>query len=144
MVRCVTLCDDCGGMKLIAALAIFATTLPAQTERAPYRLVTAVRTWAVPEVTRVAIEVRGDFHFRSDRLHNPERVYFDITNCRPYIDSKRFYSKDLDDPLVKRVRVAETNPGITRVVLELGAGAEVTTSQLSNPNRLIIELRASS
>jgi N-acetylmuramoyl-L-alanine amidase len=39
------------------------------------------------------------------------------------------------------VRVAETTPGTTRIVLDLGAAVEVSVSQLSNPNRLMIELR---
>ena len=127
-------------MKPIAAVAISVTALFAQTERHPFRSVTAIRNWSLAEVTRVAIEVSGDFEFRSDRLHNPERIYFDILNARPLFNAKRFYSKDLDDKLVKRVRVAETNPGITRVVLDLGEPAEVTSSQLSHPSRLIIEV----
>jgi N-acetylmuramoyl-L-alanine amidase len=129
-------------MKPIAALAISAITLLAQTERPPLRSVSAVRNWSLTDVTRVAIEVSGDFQFRSDRLHDPERVYFDILNSRPLLDSKRIYSKELDDKLVKRIRVAETNPGITRVVLDLAASVEVSTSQLSNPNRLMIEVRS--
>jgi N-acetylmuramoyl-L-alanine amidase len=129
-------------MKLIAALAISAIPLLAQTERPPLRSVNAVRSWSLTDVTRVAIEVSGDFQFRSDRLHDPERVYFDILNSRPLLDSKRIYSKELDDKLVKRIRVAETNPGITRVVLDLAASVEVSTSQLSNPNRLMIEVRS--
>jgi len=128
-------------MKLIFALAISYATLLAQTDKPELHTVTAVRNWSVADVTRVAIEVSGSFQIRSDRLSNPDRVYFDILNSHPRIDSKRFYSKQLDDKLVKRIRVAETNPGITRVVLELQEGAEVTTSQLSNPNRLIIEVR---
>src|SRR5437870_12177701 len=104
MVRCVTLCnDDYGHMKLIAAVAISVTTLLAQTVGPPFRSVTAIRNWSLGEVSRVAIEVSGDFEFRSDRLHNPERIYFDILNARPLFNSKRFYSKELDDKLVKRV-----------------------------------------
>ena len=87
----------------------------AQNERAPLHSVTAVRTWTLADVTRIAIEVSGDFNFRSDRLHNPERVYFDILNARPRIDAKRVWSREIDDPLVQRVRAAETIPGITRV-----------------------------
>jgi len=131
-------------MKRIAALAISIASLFAQTDtpdRPPVRLVTAVRHWSVGDVTRVAIEVSGSFQIRSDRLHNPERVYFDILNSNPRIDSRRFYSKEFEDKLVKKVRVAETNPGITRVVLELTEGVEISTSQLSNPNRLMIEVR---
>ena len=43
---------------------------------------------------------------------------------------------------MQRVRVAETNPGTTRVVVDLAGPVEINTSQLSNPHRLIIELRA--
>jgi N-acetylmuramoyl-L-alanine amidase len=129
-------------MKLIAALAVSVCMLNAQTDRRALYSVTAVRHWSLSGATRVAIEVSGDFRFRSDRLHNPERIYFDILDARPRIDSRRFYSEDLDDNLVKRIRAAETVPGITRVVLELNRDVEATTSQLANPNRLIIEVRA--
>jgi N-acetylmuramoyl-L-alanine amidase len=104
-------------------------------------LVTAVRHWSLSGVTRVAIEVSGNFQFRTERLHNPERVYFDILEARPRLGSRRFYSEDLDDKRVTRLRAAETVPGVTRVVLELGADVEVGTSQLANPNRLIVEVR---
>jgi N-acetylmuramoyl-L-alanine amidase len=128
-------------MKLIAALAVSVPLLVAQTDRGALHSVTAVRHWSLTGVTRVAIEVSGDFQFRTDRLHNPERVYFDILDARPRMASRRFYSEDLDDKLVKRIRAAETKPGVTRVVLELNADADATTSQLANPNRLIIEVR---
>jgi N-acetylmuramoyl-L-alanine amidase len=128
-------------MKLIAALAISVSILVAQTERPALHSVTAVRHWSLSGVTRVAIEVSGDFRFRTDRLHNPERIYFDILDAHPRLDSRRFYSESLDDKLVTRIRAAETAPGITRVVLELNGDVEAVTSQLANPNRLIVELR---
>ncbi len=131
-------------MKPLAALAISATMLFAQNDRASVHSVTAIRNWSLADSTRIAVEVSGDFNFRTDRLHNPERVYFDILNARPRLDAKRAWSKDINDKLVQRVRVAETNPGTTRIVLDVAAAVEVSTSQLSNPNRLIIELRAGS
>jgi N-acetylmuramoyl-L-alanine amidase len=127
-------------MKLIAALVISTTLLSAQSAR-PMNSVTAIRHWSLSDITRVAIEVSGDFEFRSDRIHNPERIYFDILNARPRVDAKRIYSLVIDDKLVQKVRVAETVPGVTRIVLDLAGEATVTTSQLSNPNRLIVELR---
>ena len=113
----------------------------AQGDRASVHSVTAIRHWSLDEVTRVAVEVSGDFNFRTDRLHNPERVYFDILNARPRVDARRIWSSDINDKLVQRVRVAETNPGTTRIVLDLAGPVEVSTSQLSSPHRLIIELR---
>ena len=129
-------------MKQIAALAISVPMLFAQGDRGSLHAVTAVRNWSLAEITRVAIEVSGDFRFRADRLHNPERIYFDILDARPRIDSSRIWSRDINDRLVQRVRVAETTPGTTRIVFDLTGAVEVSTSQLSNPNRLIVELRA--
>ena len=70
-------------MKLLLALAISVSLLAAQDDHEPMRSVTAVRTWTLSDVTRIAVEVSGDFTFRTDRLHNPERVYFDVLNARP-------------------------------------------------------------
>jgi N-acetylmuramoyl-L-alanine amidase len=129
-------------MKLIATLAMSATVLAAQSARPTVNSVTALRHWSQPDVTRIAIEVSGEFEFLTDRLHNPERIYFDILNTRPRLDSRRFYTQTLDDKLVQKVRATETKPGVTRIVLDLATDAVATTSQLTNPDRLIIELRA--
>ena len=129
-------------MKPLAALAISATMLFAQNERPSVYAVTDVRNWSLSDVTRIAVEVSGDFKFRTDRLHNPERVYFDIPNAQPRLDTRRTWSRDINDKLVQRVRVAETRPGTTRIVVDLARPVEVSASQLSSPNRLIIELRA--
>ncbi|MBV9745176.1 MAG: AMIN domain-containing protein, partial [Acidobacteriia bacterium] len=130
-------------MKLMAAIAVSVPLLAGPVFAQPYS-VTAVRHWTVGGVTRIAIQVTGEFEVRSDRLHNPERVYFDIHDARPLFENRRrFYSEEVDDPLLKRMRVAETTPGVTRLVLELADGVEATPSQLSNPHRLMIELRHS-
>ena len=104
--------------------------------------VTAVRAWSFPDITRVAVEVNGDFTFRSDRAHNPERIFFDLTGAVPRVAGHRFVKKEVGDKLLKRVRVAETQPGVTRIVLDLEAPVEFTASQLSSPDRLMIELHA--
>jgi N-acetylmuramoyl-L-alanine amidase len=129
-------------MKLLAAVAMTATILAGQPSRAQLHSVTAVRHWSLPETTRIAVEVSGDFEYRTERLHNPERVYYDILNSRPRFEGKRLYKETLDDKMVTGVRVAETLPGVTRVVLDLTGPVEATASQLTNPNRLMIELRA--
>jgi N-acetylmuramoyl-L-alanine amidase len=126
-------------MKLVA-LALLGSLLLAQ---GPARdtAVTGVRTWPTPEGTRVAIEVNGSFEYKYDRLQNPDRVYFDIKGATPRIDGRRIWSRQVTDKLVQRVRVAETQPGVTRVVVELTGPVDVTPSHLVSPNRLIIDMR---
>ena len=128
-------------MKLVATAAVTAMLLMGQSDSSPQRSVTAVRHWSLKDITRVAIEVSGPFEVRSDRLHSPERVYFDILNSHLHIPPKLYYTETVGDDLLAKIRVAETTPGITRVVLDLTGDATTSTSTLTNPDRLIIELR---
>ena len=93
-------------------------------------------------MTRVAIEVSSDFTFKYNVLTNPERLFFDIHGARPQMVSKGAHTIAVGDALVQQIRVAETQPDVTRVVFDLTQAASVTTSQLSNPSRLVIELRS--
>lgn len=103
--------------------------------------VTAVRYWSLGDVTRVAIEATGAFGFRSDRLSNPDRVYFDLPGTVPALEHKGINTIPVGDPLVRQIRVAETQKGTTRIVLDLVTAVEISTSVLENPDRLIVELR---
>jgi N-acetylmuramoyl-L-alanine amidase len=126
-------------MKILAAVAV---AIPLVAADAQLHSVTAVRHWPAADTTRVAVEVSGEFQFKTDRLHNPERVYFDILNSRPKFENRRLYSEEVSDRFLKRIRVAETTAGVTRVVLDLADSVDSSTSELINPHRLIIELRA--
>jgi N-acetylmuramoyl-L-alanine amidase len=103
--------------------------------------VTAVRFWTLPEATRIAVETNGEFRFRSDKLDNPDRIFFDLLGAKPRMGVKGIHTTPVGDKLLKRIRVAETQPGMTRVVLDLESAVDYTASQLSNPDRLVIELR---
>ncbi len=107
--------------------------------------VTAVRFWSLGDVTRIAIEVSSDFTFKYNHLSDPERLFFDIHGARPDLTSGARNGGQtivVGDTLVGQIRVAETQPEVTRIVLDLAQTTSVTTSQLSNPNRLMIELRS--
>jgi len=108
---------------------------------APPGKVTAVRFWSLGDVTRVAIEVSSDFQYKYDRLTSPDRLFFDIEGARPQMVAKGMYVIPVGDSLLRQIRIAETQPGVTRVVLDLEKPAEFTASQLSSPDRLMIELR---
>src|SRR4051794_7363114 len=78
--------------------------------------VTDVRFWTLSEVTRIAIQTNGEFRFRSDHLNNPERLFFDVLATKPHQGAKGVRVIPVDDKLLKRIRIAETQPGMTRVV----------------------------
>lgn len=127
---------------LIAAVAVTAAgTAFMQPARGQSLQVSAVRTWSLEGVTRVVIQVSGDFEHHADRLANPDRVFFDIFRARPSFDGQRTFSAEVGDRFVSRVRAAETLPGVTRVVLDLASPVDFTAARLSNPSRLVIELR---
>jgi N-acetylmuramoyl-L-alanine amidase len=104
--------------------------------------VTAVRFWSLGGVTRIAIETDGDFEVKSDRLDNPDRLFFDLTGTKPTLSHKSMTVIPVSDHFVRQIRVAEPQHNVTRVVLDLEASVEPSISRLDNPTRLIIELRA--
>jgi N-acetylmuramoyl-L-alanine amidase len=124
---------------LLLLLATSVGVCPAQ--HAPQLEVTAVRFWTLSDVTRIAIETNGEFRFRSDQLNNPDRLFFDLLGTRPRLGVRGVQTKPVGDKLLKRIRIAETQPGMTRIVLDLESPVDFTASQLSNPDRLMIELR---
>jgi hypothetical protein len=128
-------------MRWLAAFAMSVSLLTAQAVREPLRSVTAVRYWTLAGSARVAVTVSGDFAFRTARLHHPERVYFDILNSAPRFHAGSVYTETLEDPLLSRIHVAPNQVDVTRVVLDLAEGTDISTSRLVNPDRLMIELR---
>jgi N-acetylmuramoyl-L-alanine amidase len=95
-------------------------------------------------MTRVSIEVSSDFKYYAERVPKPDRLFFDIKGARPAMAEQKMHVIPVGDGLVHQIRVAETQPGVTRVVLDLEEHtplAEYSTSQLANPNRLVIEIR---
>src|SRR6476646_9848095 len=47
--------------------------------------VTAVRFWSTGDATRVAVEISGEFKYRSDHLETPPRLFFDVQDTRPAV-----------------------------------------------------------
>jgi N-acetylmuramoyl-L-alanine amidase len=106
--------------------------------------VTAVRFWSLGDVTRISIEVSSDFKLHQERLSEPDRLFFDVQGARPGMVEKGMHVIPVGDALLKQIRVAETQPGVTRVVLDLEArtpAVAYTASQLSGPDRLMVELK---
>ena len=103
--------------------------------------VTSVRHWSKPGYTRVAIGLERDIKFDAQRIDNPERIFFDLldTNLTSALLGKTF---DVDDGLLKKIRVAQFQPGKARIVLEVEDRSDYTTFLLTDPPRLIIDVHS--
>ena len=101
--------------------------------------VTAIRHWSTPDYTRVAIDLESDVKFGSQRIANPDRIFFDLrdTKLASTLVGKSF---DVDDGFLKKIRVAQFQPGRTRVVLEVDSLSTYEAFLLPNPYRLIIDI----
>ncbi len=101
--------------------------------------VTGVRHWSTPDYTRVAIDVEQEVKFASQRISHPDRIFFDLRDTRlaSTLVGKTF---DVDDGFLKKIRVAEFQPGRTRIVLEVDDLASYDAFLLPDPYRLIIDI----
>ncbi|MFY9701134.1 MAG: N-acetylmuramoyl-L-alanine amidase [Terriglobales bacterium] len=101
--------------------------------------VTGVRHWSTPDYTRVAIDVEQEIKFDSQRIAHPDRIFFDLRDTRlaSTLVGKTF---DVDDGFLKKIRVAESQPGRTRIVLEVDDLANYDAFLLPDPYRLIIDI----
>jgi N-acetylmuramoyl-L-alanine amidase len=110
-------------------------------ESNPHRLprVTAIRHWSTPDYTRVAIDLESEVKFGSQRISHPDRIFFDLrdTKLASTLVGKTF---EVDDGFLKKIRVAQFQPGRTRVVLEVDDLSTYEAFLLPNPYRLIIDI----
>ena len=104
-------------------------------------LVTGIRHWSTPDYTRVAVDLGGDIAFSSDRIANPERIYFDLHNSHlsSTLAGKTF---SVEDGFLHRIRIAQFQERETRLVLEVDRECEYSAFLLPNPTRLIVDIRS--
>jgi N-acetylmuramoyl-L-alanine amidase len=129
--------------RILWTAAIFAIPPTLAASNSGVIQVTGLRSWSYSDSTRVIIQTTGPFEFRSDRTTNgPDRFYVDILHSRPWIAKRRFATREIGDKLVRRVRIAETAPGTTRIVFDLANQADFKITRLDAPDRMVIEFRS--
>ncbi len=101
--------------------------------------VTGIRHWSTPDYTRVAIDLENEIKFGSQRISHPDRIFFDLKGTRlaSTLVGKSF---DVEDGFLKKIRVAQFQPGRTRVVLEVANLSDYEAFLLPDPYRLIIDI----
>ncbi len=97
--------------------------------------------------TTVYIELGKSTLAQAGRLHNPERVYFDLRDrSKPPDPPGRFGGKEKDDfgdNILAGVRMARSKPNLVRVVLDLKCSCDHSYRVVAKPSpRLVIDLLA--
>ncbi len=101
----------------------------------------SIRTWSTAEATRVVVELSRETKWKYGRLSNPERLFIDFPETRARLGPKPTYAAEVGDGRAKKVRAAMKDPRTTRLVVDLAGDVEYELSHLTNPERLVIELR---
>jgi N-acetylmuramoyl-L-alanine amidase len=103
--------------------------------------VNEIRHWSQPDLTRVIVTLETEATVKPERLSNPDRIFFDIPNSKldPSLKNKTL---PVGDERVRQIRVAQTQIGVTRVVMDLAADSDFTVSTLTNPPRVVMELKS--
>ena len=92
-------------------------------------------------ITTVTLDLTGPVYFQAHRLTHPDRVYFDLrtTQMTDYLHGK-LIQVAVEDSLLRKIRLAERQPGGIRLVLETKRSCGYSAMIASAPYRLIIKL----
>ncbi len=120
-----------------AAQAAQAAPPPAAQERVEVR---NIRYWNAENYTRVVMDLEGEVKYQGARIANPDRIFFDLfgTQLSTVLTGKNF---EVDDGMLRRIRIAENRSGVTRVVLEVKEAEDYSVFSLPNPFRLVVDIR---
>ncbi len=107
-------------------------------------LVTELRYWSNPDYTRIAVTLDKEAAYEYHQLKKdpsgklPPRLYIDIKGARTAPGVK---DVPIGDGLLKVARVGQYRPGIVRVVLDIDTIKEFNIFPLSDPFRIIIDVK---
>ena len=126
-------------------LSIFYLLLLFSLSATAENIVNATRVWPAPEYTRVTIESSLAISNDQMMLQNPERIVVDLKGIELNEVLKQLSSKvDGLDPNIKKIRVGQFNPKVTRLVIDLKASARVKIFSLKPfkeyRHRLVIDV----
>lgn len=119
--------------------ALAKTETPTEPQAQHQAILRSVRHWSTAEYTRIAIDVDQQVLYEVGEVPEPERIFFDLNDTRAGSPVTKTY--EINDGLVKRIRVAPYRANVARVVVELSAPADYTPFVLPNPWRIMVEVR---
>ncbi len=138
--------DTAAEAPAVTSASSTAARLPVSASASPpsgLSLVTGVRHWSTPVYTRVAIDMQNQVQYEAVRVPNPDRIYFDLHSAKVAVSLTGRSVDVTDDGFLKRIRVAQYSPSVTRIVLDVSQVSEYSAFFLPNPWRLIIDVHGS-
>jgi N-acetylmuramoyl-L-alanine amidase len=133
--------------------AVFALTLALSAgaaegqEQARIGRLTEISVDRKPASTRVTVLVEGMIDIRHGRLENPPRIFIDFLDTIPALGGEKgprgaIRTVPAATALLRQIRVAENQKGLTRLVFDLEQGEiDYQTQVLRHPSRLLIEFK---
>ena len=109
----------------------------------PPAVLNEMKHWSNPDYTRISLELDRDVTWESHQLRQdgpgkPGRVYIDINRTRL---GKGVRDVTIGDGLLRGARVGQYRPDVVRVVLDTENIKDYKVFPLSDPARLIIDVR---
>ncbi len=101
--------------------------------------VTGIQHWTSPDGTHVAVDLEQGVRFESQRIARPDRIFFDLYDTK-LASALLGKTQELEDGPLRKIRVAQFQPGRIRIVLEVDDLANYNAFLLPNPHRLIIDI----
>lgn len=100
-----------------------------------------VKTWNATDATRIVVTLEDTVSFNSAHIASPDRIYFDIHKAKltPPLAKKTL---DVKAGLLKSVRIGQNRDGVVRLVLDVDGARDANAYLLSNPYRLVIEVKS--
>jgi N-acetylmuramoyl-L-alanine amidase len=109
----------------------------------PLAVLNEMKHWSNPDYTRISLELDRDITWESHELGKgtpgkPGRVYIDINHARL---GRNIRDITIDDGLLKGARFGQYRADVVRVVLDTQNIKDYKVFPLSDPTRLIIDVR---
>lgn len=99
-----------------------------------------VRFWSGDNSTRVVIDLDHKVEIKQDRLQSPPRLFVDLigTRLHPNLVGKTF---PVGNAFLKQIRIGVNRENVVRVVIDFGEASSHNVFFLSDPERLVIDVR---
>lgn len=99
-----------------------------------------VRFWSGEASTRVVIDLDRKVEIKQDRLQSPPRLFVDFlgTRLHPNLVGKSF---PVGNAFLKQIRIGVNRENVVRVVIDFDEASSHNVFFLTNPDRLVIDVR---